>query len=145
LSREEVATTATRSIARPTDQVWAVLRRFEDLSCAFGLGGSPLEATGSGVGMLRIATAPRDRGRIVEKLTALDDSGMSIKYVIVGGGIPSLSDHAACAQVLPHADGCEIRWHCRASVDADEAKQGQAILAGMADRMAEIFASQFES
>lgn len=145
MSREEVATAATRSIPRPPDEVWAILRRFEDLSWALGQGVSSFEATGRGVGMHRTATAPHDGGRIVEKLTALDDSGMSIEYVIAEGGIPSLEDYAARAQILPNAEGCEIQWHCRASVDVGGAKQGQAILDGMADRMAELFASQFES
>jgi len=145
LSRKEVATTAVRSIARSTNEVWPILRRFEDLGWALGQGVSSFEASGRGVGMLRTATAPHDGGRIVEQLTALDDPGMSIEYVIVEGGIPSLEDYAARAQVLPLGDGCEIRWHCRAKVDAGQAAQGQAILSGMADRMAELFASQFES
>ena len=145
MSREEVATTAARSIARPASDVWPALRRFEDLSWALGQGVSSFEATGRGVGMLRTATAPHDGGRIVEKLTALDAPGMSIEYVIVEGGLPGLDDYVARAEVLPRADGCEIRWHCRASVDSNEATRGQAVLTGMADRMVELFASQFES
>ena len=95
--------------------------------------------------MLRTATAPHDGGRIVEKLTALDESEMSLEYVIVEGGIPTLEDYTARARVVAQADGCAVRWDCRASVAFDEAEQGQAILAGMADRMAELFASQFEA
>lgn len=145
MSRNEVSTTATRSIPRGADEVWTALRRFEDLSWALGQGVSSFEATGRGVGMLRTANAPLDGGRIVEKLTALDESEMSLEYVIVEGGIPTLEDYTARARVVSHANGCEIRWDCRASVAGDQAEQGRAILAGMAGRMADLFASQFES
>ena len=145
MPRNTVSTLAVRPIARPASEVWSALRRFEDLSWALGQGVAAFEAMGSGVGMLRSATAPHDGGRIVERLVALDESEMSIDYVIVEGGIPTLHDYAARARVQPRGDGCEIQWTCRAKVDAQRAAEGQTILGGMADRMVALFASQFES
>jgi carbon monoxide dehydrogenase subunit G len=135
---------ALRQISHPASEVWSVLRCFEDLSWALGQGVSSFESTGSGVGMLRAATAPGDGGRIVEKLVGLDESAMTIEYVIVEGAIPSVHDYAARAQVRSRADGCEIEWDCRAEVDAPLAEQGQAVLDGVSDRMATLFAAQFE-
>ncbi len=144
MTQQAVSTVATREIARAANDVWAVLRRFEDLSWALGQGVSSFSSEGTGVGMLRTATAPGDGGRIVEKLVGLDDTGMSVEYVIVEGGIPMLADYAARAQVRTRGDGCEIEWDCRAKVGAEQFDQGQAILESMAGRMVELFAAQFE-
>lgn len=145
MSREFVSTRAARAIAAPAGEVWGVLRRFEDLSWALGQGVAAFEATGSGVGMLRTAHAPNEGGRIVEKLTELDEDGMRLEYAIVEGGIPTLEDYVARTAVRPRGEGCEVEWQCRASVEAHEREQGQAILDAMADRMTQLFAAQFDA
>ncbi len=144
MARVSVETTASRGlVGRSADDVWGVLRRFEDLSWALGHGVSAFESTGSGVGMIRIAVAPHDGGRIGEKLTRLDETDRSLEYVIVEGGLPLLEDYVAVECVRPVGKDCEVRWRCQATVAPGQASQGQAILDAMADRMVELFAAQF--
>ena len=144
MAKQRISTGAERAVARPAPDVWAVLRRFGDLSWAVGQGVSSFHATGDGVGMLRTATAPHDGGRIVERLTARDEEGMSISYVIVEGALPSLTDYQADAEVHPREGGCAVTWRCSALPEAGAEASGQQILDGMAGRMATLFVAQFE-
>ena len=144
MARENVSTTAARPVRRPAKDVWAALRRFEDLGWALGHGVTAFESEGAGIGMRRTAIAPGDGGRIVEELTALDESLMSIEYVVVEGGLPMLEDYVARVRVESRGAQSAIEWSCRASASEAEVEQAQSILDGMADRMAELFAAQFE-
>ncbi len=141
--KKTIKSVATTSIQRTADEVWQVLRRFEDLQWALGMGVDGVEVEGEGVGMVRKVSVPDDSEPIVEQLTESDDVRMTISYAIVEGGMPGLNDYMATARVLPIGDECRIQWECQATTDDEPSSDPQVLIDGIAEGLVTVFAAQF--
>lgn len=92
-----------RPIAAPAQRAWAVLR-------TFGLDyfkGYPHTVTGSGIGAERTFTLPD--GEMTERISAFDDAGMHLDYIIVHGPWP-VTNYTATIRVSPEGEGCLVTW-----------------------------------
>jgi mxaD protein len=90
------------TIARPADEVWAVVGDFGGLAGWMpGIESCLLEGDDRVVVMGGM--------EIVERLMRRDDVGRVLMYGIVGGPVP-VQGHEATITVEPDGDGCRVTW-----------------------------------
>jgi hypothetical protein len=97
--------TRTVDLAASPRKVWDTIGKFDSL--AWHPLVANVETTGYGIGQIRrIGTI--DGKVIIERLTALDDAGMSLSYALISG-IPA-SHYQATIQVQPKGSGATATW-----------------------------------
>ncbi|MBW2427095.1 MAG: SRPBCC family protein [Deltaproteobacteria bacterium] len=93
--------------------------------------------------MLRKAWLPGEAEPVVEQLVELDEPRRMLRYEIVAGGTPGLTDYSATARVVSDGRGCEIEWACRATASGGADADAQALLDGLVEGIVSAFAAQF--
>ena len=93
----------TRTISASPEAAWRVLRSFR----LDYFPGYPHTVTGEGIGTERSFKVPG--GPMAERITALDDKTMTLRYEIVENPWP-VTDYLAEIQVSPAEGGAEITW-----------------------------------
>lgn len=140
----DISAHATATVATPADQVWAVMKRFDDLSWTNGAV-AELEADGEGVGMTRRVRTKGSDQWITERMVACDDSAMTFSYVIDDGeAIPNVANYRATASVTPSDAGSVITWETAGSSPDEHAEASSQILDMMSAGMVQLFAAQFQ-
>ncbi len=129
------------TVKTSAEEVWAVLRDYGDLSWAQGI--DEVVAEGDGVGMLRKVRTTGSRDFILERLTARDDSEMTLSYAIEGDGIAGLDHYQAHVRAEPLEDGCIIHWQCLAEAPDDDVETMQSFIQRLAEGICGMFARQF--
>ena len=93
---------AETTIARPADEVWAVVGDFGGLAGWMpGIESCRLEGDDRVLAMGGM--------EIVERLARRDDAARTIVYGIAGGPVP-VDHHQATITVAPDGDGCRVTW-----------------------------------
>jgi hypothetical protein len=139
---EEISASHRVTVPADADTVWQAMRNFADLSWAAGV--AEVRVEGEGTGMLRKVRLDGGTDWILERLTALDDAGRELQYALEGDGLPGLEDYRATAGIDPLETGCAIRWQCSAGVRPEDLEEMQALIEGMAEGMASLFAARFQ-
>ncbi|MBW2497353.1 MAG: SRPBCC family protein [Deltaproteobacteria bacterium] len=140
---KELSAVGQASAGVSASEVWQALRRFGDLSWATVAGVESFESEGEGLGMLRKAWLPGEAEPVVEQLVELDEPRRMLRYEIVAGGTPGLTDYSATARVVSDGRGCEIEWACRATASGGADADAQALLDGLVEGIVSAFAAQF--
>ena len=129
------------TVSSSAEEVWEVMRDYGDLSWAQGIDEVMVE--GDGVGMLRKVRTAGSPDFIHERLTARDDTAMTLTYAIEGDGIAGLSHYKAHVRVEPSEDGCIIHWTCLAEAPDDDVETMQSFIQRLAEGITGMFARQF--
>lgn len=115
---------AETTIAKPADEVWAVVRDFGGLDkWAPGIEKCTLEGDERTVTTMGM--------EIVERLIRLDENERVLTYGIVSGAVP-VQQHEATITVTPKGDASHVTY----DVDTDDA---------MVDMMSGMYASSLEA
>jgi hypothetical protein len=129
------------TLSTSAKEVWGVLRNYGDLS--WGQGIDEVVVEGNGVGMLRKVRTTGSPDFILERLTARNDTAMTLSYAIEGDGIAGLSHYNAHVRVEPCDDGCIIHWQCLAEAPDDDVETMQPFIQRLAEGISSMFARQF--
>lgn len=100
---------ASIDIARPPDEVWAVVGDFGGLGWMPGVESCTVEGDDRTLAMLGMEIVERQYGR--------DDAARSISYGIVGGGL-TVDKHVATITVTPADAGSHVTWAVEVEPDS---------------------------
>ena len=115
-----------RTLAAPTEKVWAITRDFGNVGWIPGASDST-RLEGSGVGMTRVMQNP-EGGEIRETLVALDEAAHSATYTIPEGIPFPVSSYRATMTVTDDGGKGHLAWSCEFEpAGASEEEAGKAI------------------
>lgn len=117
-------TNVTRTLDASPDDLWAVVRAFDDVRWIPG--GEDAEIRGTGVGQVRIFQGPD--GKIHEQLEARDDEARSLTYSIPEGVPFPVTGYRATMLVTDDGGKGRLSWSCQYEPDGvPEEEAGKAI------------------
>ena len=103
----------TRTLEAGTDELWAVVRAFDDTR--WMPGGEDAEIRGEGIGQVRIFQGPN--GAIHEHLEAVDDDARSLTYTIPQGIPFPVTGYRSTMVVSDDGGRGRLSWTCEFEPD----------------------------